>query len=130
MRKSVIKLIYNENIKIDTYSLDVKDTDRHSANGYYSKVDYNFKLSLFNLNDFNLLVEKFEKRINKVDFDILLVYDDMTSKMVKCIDVSLIDNNIEKLELTFYIRALYTLYDPKEATGFIREIQMKKILDD
>ena len=50
--------------------------------------------------------------------------------MVKCLDISLIDDNIEKIELTFYIRALYTLYDPKEAIGFIRELQMKKLLDD
>jgi hypothetical protein len=57
MRKSIIKLIYNENIKIDTYSFD-------------------------------------------------------------------------KLEITFYIRALYTLYDPEEAIGFIRELKMKRLLDD
>ena len=131
-KKSVVKLIYNEKIKIDAYSFDLKNTDRNSTyNGYSSsKIDYTLKLSLINLNDFNFLVEKFERIIHKADFDILLVYDDLTSKMVKCLDISLIDDNIEKIELTFYIRALYTLYDPKEAIGFIRELQMKKLLDD
>lgn len=132
MRKSIIKLIYNEKIKIDNYSFDLRNTDRRSNyNGYYnSKVDYTLKLTTCNLNDFTFLVEKFERRIHKVDLDILLVYDNITSKMVKCLDVSLTEDNIDKLELTFYIRALYTLYDPEEATGFIRELQMKRLLDD
>jgi hypothetical protein len=132
MRKSIIKLIYNEKIKIDNYSFDLRNTDRRSNyNGYYnSKVDYTLKLTTCNLNDFTFLVEKFKRRIHKVDLDILLVYDNITSKMVKCLDVSLTEDNIDKLELTFYIRALYTLYDPEEATGFIRELQIKRLLDD
>jgi hypothetical protein len=132
MRKSIIKLIYNEKIKIDNYSFDLKNTDRRSNyNGYYnSKVDYTLKLTTCNLNDFTFLVEKFERRIHKVDLDILLVYDNITSKMVKCLDVSLTEDNIENLELTFYVRALYTISDPEEATGFIRELQMKRLLDD
>lgn len=131
-KKSVIKLIYNEKIKIDVYSFDVRNTDRHSTyNGFSSsKIDYTLKVSLLNINDFTFLVEKFERRMHKVDLDILLVYDNMTSKMVKCLDVSLIEDNIEKLELTFYVRALYTIYDPEEATGFIRELQIKRLLDD
>jgi hypothetical protein len=132
MRKSIIKLIYNEKIKIDNYSFDLRNTDRRSNyNGYYnSKVDYTLKLTTCNLNDFTFLVEKFERRIHKVDLDILLVYDNITSKMVKCLDVSLTEDNIDKLELTFYVRTLYTIYDPEEATGFIRELQMKRLLDD
>ena len=128
----MIKLIYNENIKIDNYFFDVRNTDKHSINNgtFFSKIDYTLKVTLINLNDFSFLVEKFERKVDKVNLDILLVYDNLSSKMVSCLDVSLIDNNTEGLQLTFYVRALYTLYEPKEATGFIRELQMKKILDD
>ena len=49
-KKSVVKLIYNEKIKIDAYSFDLKNTDRNSTyNGYSSsKIDYTLKLSLIN----------------------------------------------------------------------------------
>lgn len=127
----MIKLIYNENIKIDTYLFDVRNTDRHyTYNGAISKIDFILKVTLINLNNFSFLVEKFERRIDKVDLDILLVYDNLSSKMVKCLDVSLIDNNIEGFQLTFNVRSLCTIHSPKEANGFIRELQIKRLLDD
>ena len=103
----MIKFIYPNKIKFDTYKLDINKT---------------LIISFHNFEDLQ------ETQFITKEISLLFINNDCSSKLIRCESIYLSDVLLNRLELKYHFRTFTITKDPKEAIPWIREMKIKKIL--